>query len=145
MQKLILIREGKSKMKKVIPGFLVVGFFILLISVSIGGCSDTPCDFDLNAFFNGTSILDQNSEWDCKRGGETVFTLGLFGDLTGTRSDIGDFVFDRQKCRVLNFENEAGSGKLKNLQGSSNLGTLAFKQVSDDFGDTEVVCNLVEF
>jgi len=145
MLRFIPIREGGDKMKKIITGFLIVGLFVFLISGNIGGCNDNPCDFDLNAFFNGTSIIDQTSEWDCKRGGETVFTFALFGDLTGTRSDIGDFIFDRQKCRVLNFENEAGTGKLKNLQGSSNLGTLAFKQVSDDFGDTEVVRDLVEF
>lgn len=126
-------------------GFLFVGLFVILAFGSISGCNDTPCDFDLNSFLNGNTMNDQISEWDCKRGGETVFTLAWFADLTGTRSDIGDFVFDRQKCRSVNFENELGTGRLKNLQGSSNLGTLSFKQVSDDFGDTEVVCDLVEF
>lgn len=132
-------------MKKIISGLSVLALFIVLALGNIGGCGDTPCDFDLNAFFNGTSFMDQDSEWDCKRGGETVFTMGLFADLTGTRSDIGDFVFDRNKCRTLQFENVEGEGKLKNLQGNSRQGTLAFKQVSDDFGDTDVVCDRVDF
>ncbi len=132
-------------MKKIISSFIMVALFLLLISGNIGGCSDTPCDFSLNSFFNGSSFDDQTSEWDCKRGGETVFTLALFSDLTGIRSDIGDFIFDRPKCRTLNFENEDGFGKLKNLDGSINVGLFDFNQVSDDFGDIDVVCNLVEF
>lgn len=132
-------------MKKICNSIFIVSLFIFIAMGSLGGCNDTPCDFDFNAFLNGNSINDQTSEWDCKRGGETVFTLAWFADLTGTRSDIGDFVFDRQKCRSVSFENELGTGKLKNLQGTSNLGTLSFKQVSDDFGDTEVICDLVEF
>jgi len=138
-------------MKKIIPGLLIIVLFFVLISGNVGGCGDNLCDFELNSFFNGTSIDDQTSEWDCKRGGETVFTLGLFGDLTGIRSDIGEFVFDRPRCRVIELENEAGTGKLKKIEGTifsrgdNTIGSLAFKQVSDDFGDIEVVCELVEF
>jgi len=138
-------------MKKIIPALFVLCLFFVLALGNMGGCGDNPCDFSLNAFFNGTSIDDQTSEWDCKRGGETVFTLALFGDLTGIRSDIGEFVFDRPKCRVIEFENEAGTGKLKQIegtivsQGDNTIGSLGFKQVSDDFGDTEVGCELVEF
>jgi len=132
-------------MKKIISSFIMVSLFLFLISGNIGGCSDTPCDFDLNAFFNGSSFDDQTSEWDCKHGGETIFTLALFSDLTGIRSDIGEFVFDRPKCRTLNFENEDGFGKLKNLDGNTNVGLFYFNQVSDDFGDLDIVCNFVEF
>lgn len=132
-------------MKKLISCCVVIALCIFLISGNIGGCSDTPCDFDLNSFFNGSSFDDQTSEWDCKRGGETIFTLALFGDLTGTRSDIGDFIFDRPKCRTINFENEEGSGKFKNMEGRIAIGLLNFSQVSDDFGDLDIVCDFVEF
>lgn len=132
-------------MKKAITSFFVIILLVFLISGSIGGCGDIPCDFDLNSFFNGSSIEDQDSEWDCKLGGETIFTLALFSDLTGIRSDIGIFDFDRPKCRTLNFENEEGSGKLKNLEGSIAVGLLNFNQVSDDFGDLDVVCDFIEF
>lgn len=132
-------------MKKLIASSAMLGLLLFLVIGNIGGCNDTPCQFNLNAFFNGTSLNEQTSEWDCKRGGETVFTLGLFSDLTGTRSDIGDFVFERTKCRTLEFGNDLGVGKLKSMQGNINIGTLSFVQVSDDFGDTNVVCDLVEF
>lgn len=134
-------------MKKIISGLSVVALFIILALGNIGGCGDgdSPCDFEFNAFLNGATFMDQDSEWDCKRGGETVFTLGFFGDSTGTRSDIGDFIYDRNKCRTVQFENEDGEGKLNNMEGNSILGTLSFNQVSDDFGDTAVVCDLVEF
>ncbi|MEM7007686.1 MAG: hypothetical protein AAF462_00960 [Thermodesulfobacteriota bacterium] len=132
-------------MRKFILGLFFSGLSIFLIIANMGGCSDTPCNLNFNLFLNGPSIMEQDSEWDCKRGGETVFTMGLFADLTGTRSDIGDFTYDRNKCRTIQFQNEEGSGILKNIQGSPNLGTLSFKQVSDDFGDTEVICDLVEF
>lgn len=132
-------------MKNRISRLAVLATFVLTIAGSIGGCNDSPCDFEFNSFLNGSSLEDQTSEWDCKRGGETVFTMGLFFDLTGTRSDIGDFDYDLNKCRTMDFDNELGSGKLKNLQGSSILGNLSFKQVSDDFGDENYACDLVEF
>ena len=132
-------------MKKITSRIIIVGMLLFIIAGTIGGCNDTPCDFEFNSFLNGSSIDDQTSEWDCKRGGETVFTMSLFFDLTGTRSDIGDFDYDLRKCRSMDFQNDMGSGKLKNLQGNSTLGNLSFKQVSDDFGDTNVACNLVEF
>ena len=132
-------------MKKLTASFLLTGILIFLIAGNIGGCNDTPCDFDLNSLFNGSSIVDQDSEWDCKVGGETIFTMALFSDLTGVRSDIGIFDFDRPECRTLNFENEQGSGKYKNLEGSVTIGLINFNQVSDDFGDLAIVCDYVEF
>ena len=132
-------------MKKIISGLSVLALFILLALGNIGGCGDGPCDFQINLFINGSSLMDQTSEWDCKRAEETVFTLGLFSDSTGTRSDIGDFVYERNTCRTIKFQNEDGEGKLKRLQGNSLLGTLSFNQVSDDFGDTEVLCDRVDF
>jgi len=132
-------------MKKTLSGFSIIAVFVFIIAGSIGGCNDTPCDFEFNSFLNGSSLEDQTSEWDCKRGDETVFTMGLFFDLTGIRSDIGEFDYDLNKCRTMQFDNELGSGKLKNMQGNSNLGTFSFKQVSDDFGDDDFICDLVEF
>ena len=132
-------------MKKIIVSTSIFALLIALAVGNIGGCDGSPCDFELTLFLNGSSIVEQTSEWDCKRGGETVFTLGLFSDSTGTRSDIGDFVYERNRCRTLRFENEQGEGRLKNLAGNSLIGTLSFRQVSDDFGDTEVLCDRVDF
>ena len=132
-------------MKKTLSDFSIIAMFVVIIAGSIGGCNDTPCDFEFNSFLNGSSLEDQTSEWDCKRGDETIFTMGLFFDLTGIRSDIGEFDYDLKKCRTMEFDNELGSGKLKNMQGNSTLGTFSFKQVSDDFGDDDFICDLIEF
>jgi len=140
-------------MRKLISGLFVVALFFILVTGNISGCGEVgqKCNFNLNIFFNGSSIDEQTSEWDCKRGGETVFTLGLFGDFTGVRSDIGDFIFNQDRCEIIDFETPSGTGELKNIegnvasQGGVTIGNLAFDQVSDDFGDTSVVCDLVEF
>lgn len=140
-------------MRNIISSLFVVALFLILVTGNIGGCGDVgqKCNFDLNIFYNGSSINEQTSEWDCKRGGETVFTMGLFGDFTGVRSDIGDFIFNQDQCGIIDFETLVGTGMLKNIegnvvsQGGVTIGNLAFDQVSDDFGDISVVCNLVEF
>ncbi len=140
-------------MRNIISSLFVVALFLILVTGNIGGCGDVgqKCNFDLNIFYNGSSIGEQTSEWDCKRGGETVFTMGLFGDFTGVRSDLGDFIFNQDQCEIIDFETLAGTGMLKNIegnvfsQGGDTFGNLAFDQVSDDFGDISVVCNLVEF
>jgi len=140
-------------MRNIISSLFVVALFLILVTGNIGGCGDVgqKCNFNLNIFYNGSSIDEQTSEWDCKRGGETVFTMGLFGDFTGVRSDIGDFIFNQDQCEIIDFETLAGTGMLKNIegnvfsQGGDTFGNLAFDQVSDDFGDISVVCNLVEF
>ncbi len=140
-------------MRKLISGLSVVALFFILVTGNIGGCGDVgqKCNLDLNIFYNGSSIDDQSSEWDCKRGGETVFTMGLFGNFTGVRSDIGNFIFNQDQCEIIDFETLSGTGMLKNIEGSvftqgdNTFGNLAFDQVSDDFGDISVVCELVEF
>jgi len=140
-------------MRNIISSLFVVVLFLILVTGNIGGCGDVgqKCNFNLNIFYNGSSIGEQTSEWDCKRGGETVFTMGLFGDFTGVRSDIGDFIFNQDQCEIIDFETLVGTGMLKNIegnvfsQGGNTFGNLAFDQVSDDFGDMSVVCNLVEF
>ncbi|MCK5709938.1 MAG: hypothetical protein KAI07_05305, partial [Deltaproteobacteria bacterium] len=117
------------------------------------GCGDVgqKCNFDLNIFYNGPSMELQSSQWDCKRGGETVFTMGLFGDFTGVRSDIGDFIFNQDQCGRIDFETLEGTGMLTKIegnvfsQGGVTIGNLAFDQVSDDFGDISVACDLVQF
>lgn len=132
-------------MKGIVLAAPVFLLSLILALGNMGGCTDSTCDLILNSILNGSSINDQTSEWDCKRGGETVFTLALFGDMTGTRSDIGDFVYDRTECRRIVFENADGTGKLTGLDGDSRTGLLSFEQVSDDFGDITVACDFVEF
>ena len=140
-------------MRKLVSCLLTSGLFIILVTGNIGGCGDIGpnCSFDLPMFFNGMTMEQQSSEWDCKRGGETVFTLGLFGDFTGIRSDIGEFDFERTACRQIEFNNPEGTGKYRNLEGSIlsqgdvTVGTLLLDQRSDDFGDFSFVCDLVEF
>jgi len=140
-------------MKNIISRLFVVALFFVLVTGNIGGCGDVgqKCNIDLNIFYNGSSIAQQTSEWDCKRGGETVFTMGLFGDFTGVRSDIGDFIFNRDQCGRIDFETLSGTGMLQKIegnvvsQGGVTIGNLAFDQVSDDFGDISVACELVQF
>ena len=140
-------------MKNMISSLFVVALFFVLVTGNIGGCGEVgqKCNIDLNIFYNGSSIEEQTSEWDCKRGGEPVFTMGLFGDFTGVRSDIGDFIFNRDQCGRIDFETLSGTGMLQKIegnvvsQGGVTIGNLAFDQVSDDFGDISVLCELVQF
>ena len=132
-------------MKKVVLTTSVLLLFLILALSNIGGCGDDPCNFDFNLFLNGSSIDNQTSEWDCKNAGQTVFILAFFGDMTGTRSDIGDFVYDQTQCRRVEFENLAGSGRFVNIEGTAAIGILSLRQQSDDFGDIDVACELIEF
>ncbi len=140
-------------MRNIISSLFVVALFLILVTGNIGGCGDVgqKCNFDLNIFYNGPSMELQSSQWDCKRGGETVFTMGLFGDFTGVRSDIGDFIFNQDQCGRIDFETLEGTGMLTKIegnvfsQGGVTIGNLAFDQVSDDFGDISVACDLVQF
>ena len=60
----------------------VTGFIIIaLVSIaSIGGSeAGDVCDFEFNEFYNGSSLETQDSEWECDRGGQLVFTI-WFGE-----------------------------------------------------------------
>lgn len=133
-----------------VPGLILIA----LISItSIGGCkSGDSCDFTFNLFTNGSTPETQDSEWECERGGELIFTIAFFGDGTGFRSDVGEFVWEQKHCRIVDFETIAlETGSFENIEGAittigdTTLGNLSLQQVSDDLGDITVGCTYNQF
>ncbi len=127
---------------------------IVLVSIaSMGGCkSGETCDFTFNDFKNGVSPGTQDSEWECFIGGQLIFTIAFFGDGTGFRSDVGDFVWEQKHCRIVDFETAAlETGTFENIDGSigtvgdMTYGNLFLEQVSDDLGDITVACTYNQF
>ncbi len=133
---------------------LVGLFVIVLVAISgSGGCnSGDVCDIRFNEFLNGTSLETQDSEWQCENGGVIVFTIGFFSDGTVVRSDAGDFEWEQTKCREVELETLAlEQATLDRIEGGVRevsgvtIGSLSFRQTSDELGDLTVVCNLVLF
>lgn len=133
-----------------VPGLILIA----LVSIaSIGGCkSGETCDFTFNDFKNGPSADTQDSEWDCFNGGQLIFTIAFFGDGTGFRSDVGEFVWEQKHCRIVDFETaELETGSFENVEGAITaigdtiIGDLSLQQVSDDLGDITVACTYDQF
>ena len=129
-------------------------FVIVVVALSgSGGCnSGDVCDIRFTEFLNGTSEETQNSEWQCENGGIVVFTIAFFSDGTGVRSDAGDFDWEQTKCREVELETlELEQATLDRIEGGVRevagvtIGSLSFRQTSDELGDLTVVCNLVVF
>lgn len=129
-------------------------FVIVLVALSgSGGCnSGNPCDIRFNEFLNGTSVETQDSEWSCVNAGVVVFTIAFFSDGTGERSDAGDFEWEQTKCREVVLETPAlEQATLDRIEGGVRevagvtIGTLSFRQTSDELGDLTVTCNLALF
>ena len=129
-------------------------FVIVLVALSgSGGCnSGDVCDINFNEFQNGTSLETQDSEWQCENGGVIVFTIAFFSDGFGVRSDAGDFEWEQTKCKEVELETLAlEQATLDRIEGGVRevagvtVGTLSFRQTSDELGDLTVACNLVVF
>lgn len=129
-------------------------FVIALVALSgSGGCnSGEVCDIRFTEFLNGTSGETQDSEWQCENGGVVVFTIAFFSDGTGVRSDAGDFDWEQTKCREVELETvELEQATLDRIEGGVQevagviVGSLSFRQTSDDLGDLTVACSLVVF
>ncbi|MCL4245997.1 MAG: hypothetical protein KJ002_12855 [Candidatus Dadabacteria bacterium] len=114
-------------------------FVIALVALSgSGGCnSGEVCDIRFTEFLNG---------------GVVVFTIAFFSDGTGVRSDAGDFDWEQTKCREVELETvELEQATLDRIEGGVQevagviVGSLSFRQTSDDLGDLTVACSLVVF
>lgn len=129
-------------------------FVIVLVALSgSGGCnSGEVCDIRFATFTNGTSEQTQESEWACENAGVVVFTIAFFSDGNGVRSDAGDFVWEQTKCREIELETlELEEAILDRIEGNVEtvagvtIGSLTFRQTSDDLGDLTVSCRLTVF
>ena len=130
-----------------------VVLFVLVALSGSGGCnSGDVCDIRFSEFLNGTSEETQDSEWQCENGGVIVFTIAFFSDGFGVRSDAGDFEWEQTKCKEVDLETLAlEQATLDRIEGGVRevagvtVGTLSFRQTSDELGDLTVSCNLVLF
>ncbi len=140
-------------MRKVLLSSAALALLVTVLSFgSIGGCGGNLCGFRIANIYNGADFGDQDSEWECRTGGVVEFTIAFFADGTGTRSDIGDFVWEQTACERLEFTADSGEfAELRGLEVSrgfiagDEFGTLKFKQVSDDLGDFGYKCDLIAF
>ena len=141
-------------MRRILLSSVTAGVILAFVSVAnIGGCeAGDVCDFEFNEFYNGSSSETQDSEWECERGGQLIFTIAFFGDGTGVRSDVGEFTWEQIRCRTVDFETASlESGTFDNIDGNvystgdTTFGNLAMEQESDDLGDISVVCTYNQF
>jgi hypothetical protein len=141
-------------MRKLLLSSAALAVLLAFVSLgNIGGCGgDNLCDFGISSIYNGGSFAGQDSEWECRTGGVVEYTIAFFADGTGTRSDIGDFVWEQTDCKQLVFTADTGEfATLRGLQvtggiiGGEQFGVLKFNQVSDDLGNFGYTCDLIVF
>lgn len=141
-------------MRKVLLSSAALAVLITIVSLgNIGGCGGGGlCNFRIANIYNGASFEDQDSEWECRTGGAVEYAIAFFADGTGTRSDIGDFVWEQTACKRLDFTADSGEfATLKGLAvsggiiGGVQFGNLNFNQVSEDLGDFGYKCELIVF
>lgn len=140
-------------MKKFQISFAGLILIVLAALSSSGGCNSSGdlCQLNFVELTNGPTEALQESEWECEAGGVVLFSIAFFSDGTGVRSDAGDFVWEQTGCKKVELETleleeavlDRIDGRIDTI-GGVTVGSLTFRQTSDDLGDITVTCGYVE-